>query len=129
GPPRADIRTPPRTGASAPPRAGALTPPRADALTPPRAGALTHPPAGALTHPRAGALTPPPARTWTRSLARQKRALFVSSPIGLGHAWRDVAIAEELRRAVQGLEIQWLAQEPVTRVLEQRGEAIHPASG
>ena len=29
---------------------------------------------------------------------RPKRALFVSSPIGLGHAQRDVAIARELRR-------------------------------
>jgi hypothetical protein len=29
---------------------------------------------------------------------------------------------------VPGLEIHWLAQEPVTQVLEQRGETIHPAS-
>src|SRR5436190_505165 len=35
---------------------------------------------------------PPRARTWTRSLVRPKRTLFLSSPIGLGHAWRDVAI-------------------------------------
>jgi len=27
------------------------------------------------------------------------------------------------------LEIQWLAQDPVTRVLEARGETVHPASG
>jgi pimeloyl-ACP methyl ester carboxylesterase/predicted glycosyltransferase len=71
---------------------------------------------------------PPRARTWTRSPRRQKRALLVSSPIGLGHAWRDVAIADELRRQAPGLEIHWLAQEPVTTVLAQRGEAIHPAS-
>ncbi len=57
----------------------------------------------------------------------RKRALFVSSPIGLGHAWRDVAIADELRRQVPGLEIHWLAQEPVTTVLRERGETIHPA--
>ena len=60
--------------------------------------------------------------------SRRKRALLVSSPIGLGHAWRDVAIADELRRQVPGLEIQWLAQEPVTTVLRARGETIHPAS-
>ncbi len=48
---------------------------------------------------------PPAARRWVPSLARTRRALFVSSPIGLGHAWRDVAIADELRRAVPGLEI------------------------
>ncbi|MDQ3348496.1 MAG: alpha/beta hydrolase, partial [Acidobacteriota bacterium] len=57
-----------------------------------------------------------------------KRALFVSSPIGLGHALRDVAIAKELRQLVPGLEIDWLAQHPVTKVLEAEGERIHPAS-
>jgi pimeloyl-ACP methyl ester carboxylesterase/predicted glycosyltransferase len=71
---------------------------------------------------------PPASRTWTRSTARPTRALMVSSPIGLGHAWRDVAIADQLRRHVPGLEIHWLAQHPVTTVLEQRGEIIHPAS-
>ncbi len=58
----------------------------------------------------------------------RKRALYVSSPIGLGHARRDVAIARELRDLVPGLEVDWLAQNPVTRVLEQEGERIHPAS-
>ncbi len=72
--------------------------------------------------------TPPPARTWTRGLARPKRAIVISSPIGLGHAWRDVRIADELRRQVPRLEIDWLAQHPVTTVLEERGETIHPAS-
>lgn len=57
-----------------------------------------------------------------------KRALFVSSPIGLGHALRDVAIAQELRKLVPDLQIDWLAQNPVTTVLEAEGERIHPAS-
>jgi pimeloyl-ACP methyl ester carboxylesterase/predicted glycosyltransferase len=65
---------------------------------------------------------------WVRGRSRPRRALYVSSPIGLGHAWRDVAIADELRRRVPDLEIQWLAQAPVTAVLERRGESIHPAS-
>jgi pimeloyl-ACP methyl ester carboxylesterase/UDP:flavonoid glycosyltransferase YjiC (YdhE family) len=69
----------------------------------------------------------PPVR-WRRAAARGKRALFVSSPIGLGHARRDVAIARELRRLHPDLEIDWLAQDPVTRVLEDAGERIHPAS-
>jgi pimeloyl-ACP methyl ester carboxylesterase/predicted glycosyltransferase len=56
------------------------------------------------------------------------RALYVSSPIGLGHAQRDVAIARELRRLHPDLQIDWLAQDPVTRVLEAEGERIHPAS-
>ncbi len=53
---------------------------------------------------------------------------YVSSPIGLGHARRDVAIANELRAFVPDLEIDWLAQSPVTNVLEAEGERIHPAS-
>ena len=56
------------------------------------------------------------------------RALFISSPIGLGHAQRDVAIARELRKQEPDLQIDWLAQDPVTRVLEGEGETIHPAS-
>ncbi|HSL64617.1 MAG TPA: alpha/beta fold hydrolase, partial [Gaiellaceae bacterium] len=70
----------------------------------------------------------PRERRWTRATSRPKRALYVSSPIGLGHARRDVAIARELRRLVPDLEIDWLAQHPVTEVLEAEGERIHPAS-
>jgi pimeloyl-ACP methyl ester carboxylesterase/predicted glycosyltransferase len=72
-----------------------------------------------------------PARTrqrWVRGKARRKRALYISSPIGLGHAQRDVAIADELRTLHPDVEIDWLAQHPVTKVLEARGERIHPAS-
>ena len=56
------------------------------------------------------------------------RALFISSPIGLGHAQRDVAIARDLRGLNPDLQIDWLAQDPVTRVLRAEGERIHPAS-
>jgi predicted glycosyltransferase len=66
--------------------------------------------------------------TWTRSLRRGRRALYISSPIGLGHAMRDAAIADELRTLRPDLEIDWLAQHPVTAVLETRGERIHPLS-
>ena len=65
---------------------------------------------------------------WRRAVRRDKRALFVSSPIGLGHAWRDVAIARELRALHPDLQIDWLAQDPVTQVLEACGETVHPAS-
>ena len=74
------------------------------------------------------ASTAPAPRTWTRALARKRRALYISSPIGLGHAQRDVAIADELRVLRPDLEIDWLAQTPVTSVLETRGERIHPLS-
>jgi predicted glycosyltransferase len=70
----------------------------------------------------------PPRSRWTRGRRRPKRALYISSPIGLGHARRDVAIAQELRRHHPDLEIEWLAQHPVTRVLEGAGETVHPAS-
>ncbi|MFI5040941.1 MAG: alpha/beta fold hydrolase, partial [Acidimicrobiales bacterium] len=71
---------------------------------------------------------PPKSQRWARARARRKRALFISSPIGLGHAQRDAAIADELRLLHPDLEIDWLAQHPVTAVLESRGERIHPAS-
>ena len=70
----------------------------------------------------------PKTSTWTRGKSRRRRALYISSPIGLGHAQRDVAIAKELRRLVPDLEIDWLAQHPVTKVLEGEGERIHPLS-
>ena len=73
-------------------------------------------------------LREPPRPSWRRGLRRSRRALYVSSPIGLGHAHRDVAIARELRNRAPGLEIEWLAQDPVTRVLEAAGEKIHPLS-
>lgn len=66
--------------------------------------------------------------TWHISAGRPKKALLISSPIGLGHARRDVAIADELRQIHPELQIEWLAQDPVTRVLEAKGEMIHPAS-
>jgi pimeloyl-ACP methyl ester carboxylesterase/predicted glycosyltransferase len=70
----------------------------------------------------------PKVKRWTRALSRRRRALYISSPIGLGHAQRDAAIADELRKLHPDLEIDWLAQHPVTKVLEARGERIHPAS-
>jgi pimeloyl-ACP methyl ester carboxylesterase len=73
-------------------------------------------------------VAPPPPRRWVRGKSRRKRALYISSPIGLGHAQRDAAIADELRTLNPDLEIDWLAQHPVTTVLEARGERIHPAS-
>ena len=72
-----------------------------------------------------------PARArprWVRGQARPKRVLYISSPIGLGHTQRDVAIAAELRKLHPDLQIDWLAQHPVTTVLEARGERVHPAS-
>lgn len=70
----------------------------------------------------------PSARRWVHAARRPKRALYLSSPIGLGHSMRDVAIAAELRRHHPDLEIDWLAQHPVTAVLDRAGERVHPGS-
>jgi len=64
-----------------------------------------------------------------RPTRRRKRALYLSSPIGLGHGRRDIAIARELRQLHPDLAVDWLAQDPVTRLLEASGERIHPSSG
>ena len=61
-------------------------------------------------------------------MRRPRRVLYLCSPIGLGHARRDVAIVQQLRSARPDLEVDWLAQDPVTRVLEAAGERVHPAS-
>ncbi len=57
-----------------------------------------------------------------------KRALYLSSPIGLGHARRDLAVTRELRKLHPELQVDWLAQDPVTRFLDANDEHIHPAS-
>ncbi|MBT6987109.1 MAG: alpha/beta fold hydrolase, partial [Rhodospirillaceae bacterium] len=57
-----------------------------------------------------------------------KRVLYLSSPIGLGHARRDLAIAQELRKGHPDIQVDWLAQDPVTRFLDAADETLHPAS-
>jgi pimeloyl-ACP methyl ester carboxylesterase len=59
---------------------------------------------------------------------KAKKALYLSSPIGLGHGRRDLAITRELRKLHPDLHVDWLAQDPVTRLLEANGERIHPLS-
>ncbi|MRX44746.1 alpha/beta hydrolase [Agromyces kandeliae] len=66
--------------------------------------------------------------SWWVGPGREKTVLYLSSPIGLGHARRDLAIAQELRALHPEARIDWLAQDPVTRVLDVAGERLHPAS-
>jgi pimeloyl-ACP methyl ester carboxylesterase/predicted glycosyltransferase len=68
------------------------------------------------------------SRSWTRAPTRRRRVLYISSPIGLGHIRRDLATVDALRSHHPGVQVDWLAQHPVTRVLDQAGETIHPAS-
>ncbi len=68
------------------------------------------------------------AARWTRPLNRPHKVLMVSSPIGLGHTRRDLAIAQELRALRPGIQVDWLAQRPVSDVVAAHGESVHPAS-
>ncbi len=72
--------------------------------------------------------TPPPPRRWSRPSNRPQRLLYLSSPIGLGHARRDLAVAHELRTLRPGLQVEWLTQSPVAEFLAAQGETVHPAS-
>jgi pimeloyl-ACP methyl ester carboxylesterase/predicted glycosyltransferase len=71
--------------------------------------------------------------TWKPERKRQnssniKKALYLSSPIGLGHARRDLAITRELKKLHPDLQVDWLSQDPVTRFLSANNEHIHSAS-
>ena len=69
---------------------------------------------------------PAPRRRARRRTA--KKALYLSSPIGLGHGRRDIAVTRELRKLHPDLRVEWLAQDPVTRLLDASGERVHPLS-
>jgi UDP:flavonoid glycosyltransferase YjiC (YdhE family) len=56
------------------------------------------------------------------------KLLWISSPIGLGHVRRDLAIVSELRKRIPGLAVEWLSVEPARSVLRAAGEQIHPLS-
>jgi predicted glycosyltransferase len=68
-----------------------------------------------------------PARsTWVRAMARKRKALFVSSAIGLGHVQRDLAIARSMRAQQPDLEVDWFTVPPASTYLEREGERVHP---
>lgn len=58
---------------------------------------------------------------WVRPQHRERRVLYLSSPIGLGHIRRDLAVAEQLRARHPDVHIDWLAQPPVAGVLAAHG--------
>jgi predicted glycosyltransferase/predicted alpha/beta hydrolase family esterase len=72
--------------------------------------------------------SPLPDVRWRRSLDRRPRVLYLSSPIGLGHARRDLAIVRALRERRPDAQVEWLTQHPVTAFLRNSGESVHPAS-
>jgi predicted glycosyltransferase len=56
----------------------------------------------------------------------ENKVLYISGSIGLGHVIKDLAIANKLREIRQDLEITWIATNPATEYLEEKGEYIHP---
>jgi pimeloyl-ACP methyl ester carboxylesterase/UDP:flavonoid glycosyltransferase YjiC (YdhE family) len=66
---------------------------------------------------------PRPARPTAR-----RRILWLSSPIGLGHIQRDLAIARRLREIYPDATVDFLAADPADRVVEAWGERLHPAT-
>jgi pimeloyl-ACP methyl ester carboxylesterase len=58
----------------------------------------------------------------------QRRVLWLSSPIGLGHIQRDIAVARKLRELHPDLTVEFLASNPADRVVEAAGERLHPAT-
>jgi UDP-N-acetylglucosamine:LPS N-acetylglucosamine transferase len=55
-----------------------------------------------------------------------KKILFISGSIGLGHVTRDIALANELRKQTPGIEISWIASEPASNLLADGGEKMLP---
>jgi len=71
----------------------------------------------------------PPIKRWpSRAHAQIKRALFISSQSASATRNATSPLPTSCVSCNPDLEIDWLAQSPVTKALEARGERIHPAS-
>jgi UDP:flavonoid glycosyltransferase YjiC (YdhE family) len=55
-----------------------------------------------------------------------KKILFISGSLGLGHVTRDIAIANEIRALRRDVEIFWLASHPADLLLEENREKLLP---
>lgn len=55
-----------------------------------------------------------------------RKILFISGSLGLGHTVRDLAIAEEIRRLDPKTEFHWLATDPASMMVEEAGETLLP---
>ncbi|PWE00760.1 glycosyltransferase [Marinilabilia rubra] len=57
---------------------------------------------------------------------RPLNVLYISGSLGLGHITRDIAIANQLRKLLPEVEIEWLAADPATTLLKEAGEKLVP---
>ncbi|MEO7962669.1 MAG: hypothetical protein ABIT38_02035 [Gemmatimonadaceae bacterium] len=53
---------------------------------------------------------------WQRAIRRGRKALFVSSLVGLEHVQRDLAIAREIRQLQPSLQIDWFTVDPASAI-------------
>jgi len=58
----------------------------------------------------------------------RKKILFISGSFGLGHVTRDLPIAEELRRQVPDVDLEWIATGPAAAMLFEAGEKLVPVA-
>jgi UDP:flavonoid glycosyltransferase YjiC (YdhE family) len=56
----------------------------------------------------------------------EKRILYISGSLGLGHVVRDLAIAKELRRQNPEAKVCWIAAGPAASLLKEEGEELLP---
>ncbi|MBC7235292.1 MAG: hypothetical protein H5T69_05580 [Chloroflexi bacterium] len=55
-----------------------------------------------------------------------KKVLFISGSFGLGHIFRDLAIANQLRQQRPEIRLSWMAGDPARGVLEKANENLLP---
>src|SRR3990172_1770136 len=77
-----------------------------------------------------GSIPPATERTAPARPGRssERRVLWVSSPIGLGHIQRDLAIARKLREIHPDVRVDFLTADPADRAVAHWGERLHPAA-
>jgi pimeloyl-ACP methyl ester carboxylesterase/UDP:flavonoid glycosyltransferase YjiC (YdhE family) len=82
----------------------------------------------AATTERAVPAAPPPPAPRPAARRSERRVLWLSSPIGLGHIQRDLAIARRLSALHPEVTVDFLAADPADRVVRHWGARLHPAS-
>jgi pimeloyl-ACP methyl ester carboxylesterase len=82
----------------------------------------------AATTERTVSAAPPPPAPRPAARGSERRVLWLSSPIGLGHIQRDLAIARRLSELHPEVTVDFLAADPADRVVRHWGARLHPAS-
>jgi UDP-N-acetylglucosamine:LPS N-acetylglucosamine transferase len=59
---------------------------------------------------------------------KKYKVLYISGSIGLGHVIKDLAIVNKLRAINRNVEITWIATNPATDYLKNKGEHLHTLS-